>query len=371
MGHGATYQRIGEDLVLGVEHGDAVVEDGRVLNLEAWGGLDGRDLIRGQVAGEVVLAGKQPVDARGDLRNLDEADFLEGRAATPVFIEGDEGERNVRPIVAYHVGAGGDRLARPVGIGGGFIPGAAVGDLAAAGIEASFQRYVGRRVMETHGVLVDGFYAGKRRPQAATDARNGRRQFLDGGRLVVGFEDRLAALRLCITEHALLGEGEDHVFGGQLVAIVELDALAQPQLERLVVDALPLGCEARNRALVTHPVTLDQAFPEVREEDAFADVRLLVPNVERVVVGDLLHGNRHRRALALGEAHAGQDQAASGRADQSKRAASIDGKHRNPPFGVVSLEQRPSSCASRVSVCSWAHVFCMTGPVAASAAGIA
>ncbi len=329
MGHRTANQRVGEDLVLGVEDRNAVVPDRRVLDLVARSGLNGGDLVRRQVAGEVVFARQEAVDARGDFRNFHEADLLERRAAAPIFVEGNEGQRNVRLVLADHVRTRRDRLARPFGEACRLIPGAAVGDLAAAGIEAPFQRHVGRRVVQAHGVLIDDLDAGERRPQATSDAGNGCRQFLGGRRLVVGFENSLAAGGLRVTEHAFLGEGESDVLGGHFIAVVELDALAQLQLERLVVDTLPLGGKTRNRTLIAHPVTQDQAFPEVGEEDALADVGLLVVDVERVVVGDLLHRDGDGRALALAESEARQNErAGGGGADKAERAASIDRNHR-------------------------------------------
>ena len=43
-----------------------------------------------------------------------------------------------------------------------------------------------------------------------------------------------------------LREGEDHVIGGQFVAVVELYTLAQFELDGLVVDTLPFGGKTRN-----------------------------------------------------------------------------------------------------------------------------
>lgn len=78
---------------------------------------------------------------------------------------------------------------------------------------------------------------------------------------------------------------------------MELHTLAQLKLDGLVIKTLPFGSKAGNRSLIAHPVTQDQAFPQIGKEHAFANIRLLVPDVERVVVGDLLHCNRDRAAL--------------------------------------------------------------------------
>ena len=57
-----------------------------------------------------------------------------------------------------------------------------------------------------------------------------------------------------LAEHAFAAEGEDDVLGGHLVAIVELDALAQLQLDGLVVDAAPFGGETGHRLQIAAPV---------------------------------------------------------------------------------------------------------------------
>jgi hypothetical protein len=90
--------------------------------------------------------------------------------------------------------------------------------------------------------------------------RHIRRQFLARARrrdLLEGL-DGGTALGLGLAEHALAAEGEDDVFGRQLVAIVELHALAQLHLDGLVVDATPLGGEAR------HGSRLPRQFLEIR-----------------------------------------------------------------------------------------------------------
>ncbi|MPL96995.1 hypothetical protein SDC9_43182 [bioreactor metagenome] len=328
MGHGATYARIGQHLVLRVEDRDPVVPDGRALHLEARGAGDRGDLVGRQVAGEIVFARQQAVHPARHFRHLDEGDLLERRLTAPVVVEGDEGQRHVGLELGHHVGAGGDGLRRPVGIACRLVPGAAVGDLAAEGIEPALERHVGRRVVEAHGVLVDDLDALQRRPQAAADARHVRRQVLRRRGGVVLGEDRGAADRLGVAEDALGREREGHVLGGHLVAVVELDAFAQLQLDRLVVDARPRGRQPRHRALIAHPVAQDQPFPEVREEHPFADVRLFVPDVERVVVGDLLHRDGDRAAGALCAQIAGQQQAAGGGAQQSEGMAAVQADHR-------------------------------------------
>src|SRR5690606_41753143 len=128
--------------------------------------------------------------------------------------------------------------------------------------------------------------------------------FLGVGGLVVISKDRLAASWLCVAKDALGREAEDHGVSSELVAIVELHALAEFQLNGLVVDAGPFGGKAWDRSLIAHPVAEDEAFPQVGIEDALADIGLFVPDVERVVVGDLLDGDGNRRAAALAEGDA-------------------------------------------------------------------
>ncbi|MNU75763.1 hypothetical protein D3C71_653020 [compost metagenome] len=304
-----------------------MVPDRRALHFKAGSSLNRGNLIRRQVAGKVIFARQKAVDARRHFRNLDKTNLLQRRTTTPVFIEGDQRQRDVRLVFANHVRAGGDRLARPVSIAFGFIPGTAAGDLAAEGIKTAFKRHVRRRVVETDGILVYDFDAGKCRPEATGNARNDRRQFFDCGRLVIGFKDGLAADRFGIAEYALLREGEGNIFGGQFVAVVELHTLAQLQFQRLVVNTLPFGGKTRNRTLIAHPVTIDQTFPEVGEKHPFADVGLFIPDIERVVVGDLLYGDRDRRACTLAERHAWQDDGAGRSRHQSQRMATVDRKH--------------------------------------------
>src|SRR3546814_19208912 len=59
-------------------------------------------------------------------------------------------------------------------------------------------------------------------------------------------EQRLVAGDVVIgTEHTLATEGEGHVVGGHLVAVMELHARTQGQFDGALVDALPAGRQAR------------------------------------------------------------------------------------------------------------------------------
>ncbi len=129
-------------------------------------------------------------------------------------------------------------------------------------------------------------------------------------------------------QKTLIGERENHIFCGQLIAIVELDALTQLEFNGLVIKTLPFGRKTRNRALIAHPVTQDETFPQIREEDTLANIRLLVPDVERVVVGDLLHRDRDRAAL-VGANDTRQDESAGSSSHQTQCVTTIN-KHALP-----------------------------------------
>ena len=63
MGEGAAHQRIGKLRMVLVEHRQAVIDDRAALHLEGRVLLDAGNLIRRNVAGKLVLARQQPVDA--------------------------------------------------------------------------------------------------------------------------------------------------------------------------------------------------------------------------------------------------------------------------------------------------------------------
>ncbi|MGY4295057.1 putative transcriptional regulator [Bradyrhizobium sp. i1.4.4] len=317
-----------------VEHGQAVIEDGAALHFERRVLLDAGNLVRRDVAGELVFARKQPVDAARNLGHFEETDALERRPAAPIFVMRFEGQRYVGLELDDLVRARRDRLARPVEIARGLLPGTAVHDVGAVARQPALNRDVGRRVVEAHRVLVDGIDAHEVRPDAAGDRRHIRRQFLARARrrdLLEGL-DGGAALGLGLAEHALAAEGEDDVFGRQLVAIVELHALAQLHLDGLVVDAAPLGGEARHGLQAATPVLGDQALPDRGEEHALADVRLLAQHVEHVRIRHLLHGNRHRRTVVrLPDREARQEKRARGNAAGLQDGATGEFAHDDKP----------------------------------------
>ena len=91
----------------------------------------------------------RPLTRLGDFRHLDEADALDRRTAAPVFVMRLERQRHVGLELDDLVGAGRDRLARPVEIARGFLPAAAVDDVGAVARQAAFERDVGRRVVRS------------------------------------------------------------------------------------------------------------------------------------------------------------------------------------------------------------------------------
>jgi hypothetical protein len=144
---------------------------------------------------------------------------------------------------------------------------------------------------------------------------------------VFGFEvlfvDRGAANGFRPGEQSLVGEGEGDVLSRHLVTIVEFHALAELELDGLVVEPLPFGGELGDRTLVSHPVAADQALPEIRIEYAFADIRLLVPVVQGVVVADLLHRDGDRAACALRHQAARQNEGAGSGTHESQGLTTI------------------------------------------------
>ncbi len=256
VGERAANQRICQQRVVLVEHGQAVVGDRPALHLEGGVLLDRRDLVRRDVAGELVFAGQQPVDAARHFRHFDKADALQRRPAAPILVVRLQRQRHVGAQLDDLVRTGRDRLARPVEIARRFLPCAPAHDVGARTCKTPLKRDVRRRVVEAHRVFIDGIDAQQIRPHAARDGRNFQRQLLARPRRRNLLErlDRRAVLRLGGAEHALAAEAEHDVLGRHLVAVVELDALAKLQLDRLLVDPLPFGREARHGLQAPAPV---------------------------------------------------------------------------------------------------------------------
>ena len=128
-------------------------------------------------------------------------------------------------------------------------------------------------------------------------------------------------------EHALAAEGEDHVVGGHLVAIVEFHALAQRELDGALVDALPALGQARHRLELALQVLRDQVL-EDRRLHALADVGLLAHGLERGAGRDLLDGDGDGRPVsAWPMAKRGKQEAAGGEASGREKSPTIQARH--------------------------------------------
>ena len=208
------------------------------------------------------------------------------------------GQRGIGLELAHLVGPAADRLARIIEPGSGLVEGALADDAGAERGKPAFQRHVRRGVDHAHGVAVDDLDAVKRGEQAARDGRDFARQVLIGrrGDDLAGERQGLALHRRAgLAEHALRREGGCDVLGGELIAVVHLHALAERELDGLVVDPLPLGGEARLGLQLALVVEVDQPLDEHRHH-AGADVGLFAQRVQRVGIGDLLHRDGDGRA---------------------------------------------------------------------------
>ena len=187
-----------------------MVGDGAALHLERRVLLDRGDLVRRNVAGELVFAGQKPVDAARDFRNLDEADALQRRPAAPILVMRLERQRHVGAQLDHLVRTGRDRLARPVEVARRLLPRAPARDVGAVTRQTPLQRDVRRRVDEAHRVLVDGIDAQQIGPDAPRDGRHFRRQLLARARRRDLLErlDGRAVLGFRGAEHAFAAEAE-------------------------------------------------------------------------------------------------------------------------------------------------------------------
>ena len=313
-----------------VEHRDAVVDDGAAQHLELRILLDAGDLVGRHVADEVELAGQQAVDAGRDLGHHHDAHALQRRATAPIIVVGIEGQRLVGYELAHLVGAGRDRRARPVEPALGLVEAAARDDVAAQPADTPFHRHVGRAVDEAHRVLVDGLDLLEGREQALGHGGDFRRQVLALDRIADEHrsEQRPARGNVVVRpEHTVAAEGEDHVVGRHLVAVMELHALAQGEFDGAVVDALPALGESRDLLQPGEQVLHDQAL-EHEGEDALADIGLLAQRLKCGAVGDLLHGDGDGgAAVGLPDCDPRQAKAGGGEArcgDQSTAAQKHD-----------------------------------------------
>ncbi len=250
------------------------------------------------------------------------------------------GERLVRLVFGNAVGAGADRLAGVFEPVGRLVEGTRADDAGAEGGQAALQRDVGRRVDHAHGVAVDDLHPVKGGEQAAGDGGNFARQIAPGG----GGND-LARQRQGLAlhggagfaEHALGRERGRDILGGEFVAIVLADALAQGEFHRAVIDAAPGGGEAGLKFELALVVEIDQALDE-QSHHASTDVGLFAQGVQRVGVGDLLDRHGHGGAgVALGDGEARQG-GGGGRA--GKGGAAGQSGHRWAPSSGLKHSRR-------------------------------
>lgn len=201
-------------------------------------------------------------------------------------------ERLIGAEFSHLVRARGDGAARPFEPGVGLLIAPLANDIAACARKTALQRHIGSGVVEAHRHPVHRLDALQRRPGTACDGGHLRRQFLARARCGHALTDRDgAALRRGQrgAEHTFTAEGEHHILGGHLVAIVEPHARAQRQFNNGIGDAAPAGGEAGLRCQVAQPVSPDERLPHGREEYPLTHVGLFAQRLQRVGVADLLH----------------------------------------------------------------------------------
>ena len=331
MVHRLPHARVAQGAVELVVHTHANVRDRTANHCHARIGFDHLDLIRGQVAGELVLPGAQAVHALRQFPHLHEAQRAERRPAAPVVVVRIEHQLDVRRVAADLVGPGADRLTRIGEPRFGLFEGAPVYDLRAHLAQPAFQRHIGRHVHKPHGVFVDRDDLVERWPQAAADRGNLRWQ---GLRLLrrprgVHVQRLVHARRRRRAEHMVRTEGEHHVLGGEFVAVMEFDALAQRYFQRTFVDTAPACGELRHLLQRVLKVASDQQF-HVGVEDALADIGLFRDRVQRVAGRQRLHSDGDLRpcvGLADGKSWQGR-----GRAGQGQQAAASNRWHGASPL---------------------------------------
>jgi hypothetical protein len=182
----------------------------------------------------------------------------------------------------------------------------------------------------------------ERRPDALGDARHLGRQFLALDAVARHHRGEQRLVRVAVVagaEHALGPKREDHVLRRHLVAIVELHALAQRELDRALVDPLPALGQARDRLELGLEVARDQVL-EDRHLHALTDVGALAHHLQGRAGRDLLHGDVDGRPIVgLTDGEARQDEAAGGKAGTRQEAAPFDVMHvSSHPLAKVPLK---------------------------------
>jgi hypothetical protein len=260
------------------------------------------------------------------IRHDDEPQRLDRRPATTIVVMRIEQQDLVRPELAHLVRTCRHRLARPFDPVFGFHEAAPADDLTGRAGDAAFQRHIGHAVDETHRVTVDRFDLLERRPDTLGDAHDlGRQRLaLDAVARHHGGEQGLARRAVAArAEHALRTEGEHHVVGIHLVAVVEFHALAQRQLDRALVDALPALGQPGHRLELALQVAGDEIL-EDRRLDTLADIGPLAHGLEVGAGRDLLHGDgNHRPVVGLADGETREQEAAGRDAAEGEKLPTI------------------------------------------------
>jgi hypothetical protein len=140
------------------------------------------------------------------------------------------------------------------------------------------------------------------------DRRRERALQFDAHLVGIEFFGALEPVHIVLGHHLVLGfrdkvQGVDHIIRREGLAVVELHALAEIHLQRLVVDPLPRRGEL-TLVFATRRVAIDQSVPDVlADNDADADVveeridvlrNLIIGKADRVA-GFLRHGSGKAR----------------------------------------------------------------------------
>jgi hypothetical protein len=240
---------VGQDLVLPVVGEDMDVREHDGAHVDVLVGADNAHLIGRDIGDQVVIAGDKAGDARRQLRHAPEGDAFSGRLAHEIVVEGFQHRGLGSRMRDDAVGAGRHRLAR-IGLEAHRLIGALVDDPGTPGGQTLLQQHVGDPGAEAHRVAVDRLDAGE-------DAE-------------IGFAAGDLGL---VAPEAAVAEGVGDVLRGQLVAIVELDALAQRDDQFLRRDALPLGRQMRLELRAAAISRAQEVAPDQRVEDRVGDAR--------------------------------------------------------------------------------------------------
>lgn len=274
------------------------------------------ELVGVDVDDHVDLARDECRDAGRELRDLAE-EHARGRGlAAEVLIVG--GELDMPPLAPFLelVGAGADRVAKIVveaglelglavavrlGCLAGVLPGLLADDEGAVGRQPLLEDEVRSLGGEAHGVGIE------------------RLDLLEMAEILAPVQQRV------LVEHALAGEGEQHVVGGEVGAVGKLHALAE--LEGHLVRRVPLPGLGQRRQQAraaafqrVHEVATQQRV-EDRVDDAHGDVAVMR---QRLHAGrQLVHRDRQIRAR-LGRS--GVDQGKGGKDGENSQTASAHGR---------------------------------------------